>query len=628
MDNNWLTIENIDGEVVLTECSKEAEGEIVIPEGVTKIGDKAFGKPMNGVCLTSVHIPKTVKFIGDMAFTYSSLTSIVVDKGNPVFDSRDDCNAIIETATNTLVFGFKETVIPNSVTSIKKNAFHDENLTSIVIPQSVTVIECNAFSGLNHLTSIVVDENNKVYDSRNNCNAIVETATNTLIKGCRNTIIPNTITSIGEKAFSFCLYLESIEIPNGVKSIGLSAFSNCPGLAKVDIPDSVTSIDDGAFACCHSLKSIALPKSITSIGSPKSDRKYDRASDCGAFAHSPLESIDIPNSVKYIGFGAFMGCEITSIEIPDSVTCIGDSAFDSCQLETVRIPSSVKTIGEHAFASCYNLKTVYLPNSIEYIGSEAFASCKNLEFIEVNDNEPHDSTCKKGVIKNKAFNFAQYLKKIIIPNSIEVIEEGAFSTKETLWGDHYHSLNVDYFHIPASVKRIEKQDWGQSGNKIKVLDFGGEIPDTNNTFEGCVINELRVNVLRKNAIIPNDIVEAVDNCRNGRIIYAAPDLCDKQSEIPGYITVTSAKTDKLVDINTYYIVSIEPYEIERYHPLTGSLITCAASNVECKFQILAYEPREMVIHKIAESLANLGQQVGGIAGLLNQIETLCKDKMK
>ena len=144
------------------------------------------------------------------------------------------------------------------MTSIGKSAFDYSGLTSITIPNSVTSIGEFAFSNCTSLTSITVEKGNSKYDSRDNCNAIIETNTNKLIAGCKNTTISNSVTSIGNYAFYGCSGLTSITIPNSVTSIGESAFKSCSSLTSITIPNSVTSIGERAFSYCSGLTSITF----------------------------------------------------------------------------------------------------------------------------------------------------------------------------------------------------------------------------------------------------------------------------------------------------------------------------------------------------------------------------------
>ena len=361
--------------------------------------------------------------------------------------------------------GLTSVTIPNSVTSIGDHAFsHCSGLTSVTIPNSVTSIGNSAFFLCYGLTTIEVESGNTKYDSRDNCNAIIETNTNTLIVGCKNTVIPNSVTSIGYYAFSNCSGLTSVTIPNSVTSIGERAFSGCSGLTSVTIPNSVTSIGSGAFWDCSGLLSVTIPNSVTSIGKQ-------------AFIYcSGLLSVTIPNSVTSIGDNAFSKCSgLTSIDIPNSVTSIGSGAFYNCSgLTSVTIPNSVTSIGNYAFNGCSGMTSVTIPNSVTSIGNYAFNGCSGE--LTVNCNIQSASSSEYGVFYGSKFT------SVIIGDKVTSIGSYAF----------YGCSGLTSVTIPNSVTSIGYSAFsGCSGmTSVRIEDGESILPLDNNIFSSCPLTTL------------------------------------------------------------------------------------------------------------------------------------------
>ncbi|UKK70451.1 leucine-rich repeat protein [Prevotella communis] len=305
--------------------------KIIIDSGVTSIGSYAFYKMKT---VTSLSIPETLKKIEYNAFEgCSGLSSLTISNnninignlafygciglnslnffnskiviGNSTFEgcsglanlSISNCTISIGTRAFTGCKSLTSMELPSGVSSIGESAFLGcSGLYSIVIPNSVTNIGKSAFAHCSNLTKIKVDEDNMVYDSRNNCNAILITSNNTLIVGSKNTIIPNNTKTIGKSAFAGCVGITSIEIPNSVTDIEESAFAGCSDLISIKLSNGITEIKDNTFQGCTS-----------------------------------LNHIEIPNSVIKIGKLAFWTCQnITSVIIPNSMTRICSCAFESC----------------------------------------------------------------------------------------------------------------------------------------------------------------------------------------------------------------------------------------------------------------------------------------------------------
>lgn len=272
-------------------------GQVHIPETVTndgvvytvdRIGSSAFYKNYN---LTAVELPNTITRIdADAFYDCRDLRSVTIPNSVTYIGNR----------AFYYCMRLSSIEIPNSVTYIGNGAFYDCHITGILtIPNSVTYIGTNAFSRTSRdLTGIVVAEGNPNYDSRDGCNALIQTSTNLLMLGCKNTIIPNTVTTIG--AFAFW----------------------GSDLTNLDLPNSVTEIRESAFGYCYELTSVSLG-----------------------------------NSLNYIGKDAFQFCSFTSIEIPDAIISIDDGAFSGChELKEVVIGESISFMGESVFEECGNVE--------------------------------------------------------------------------------------------------------------------------------------------------------------------------------------------------------------------------------------------------------------------------------
>ena len=267
---------------------------IVLPPQITSIGTSAFFGCIN---LQEIIIPDAVKTIYDFAFNGCS--------------------------------GLKSVTFSEGLNIISENAFNScYSLQGIAIPSTVNSIALSAFWSCSSLTTITVDPANTVYDSRDNCNALINTSTNTLQLGTTTTVIPETVTAIGPSAFYGNALLQTINIPEGVQTIGGSAFSGCTALTTVTLPSTLTSIGNSAFSGCKKLSGILLQEGLKTIGQMAFN-------NC-----SSLKKIFIPSTVTKIDYNAFSGCSrLTKVAVMSTTPIsIGTSVFPYYKKSTLYVP--------------------------------------------------------------------------------------------------------------------------------------------------------------------------------------------------------------------------------------------------------------------------------------------------
>lgn len=457
---------------------------ISVKDGVKMISQSAFSSCKG---LVGISIPQSIETIGSHPFSYcSNLTSITVASGNAKYDSRNNCNAIIEKEKNILIAGCKNSTIPSTVTAIGHDAFYGSGLTEIIIPNNIDSIANWAFEncselktvgigkgvrvlgdciflGCSALQSITVVSSNPYYDSRDNCNAIIEKSTDKLIVGCTTTVIPQSVKAIGNFAFKTSDYdTYSITLSDQVETIGEYAFAYMSKTRALTIGKGVKEIGKSAFNGCNALRSIhVLSQDPVEIDETVFKNNYTNFPDSiynNATLYVPIGArinyMTTPcwNKFKHIvETDGLTPCEGDILELAGSplifaVTSTSEKTSEVIGVKSsaegrISIPSqtndySVRGLGYDAFYNKKGITHIDIPVSVTYLDDYALYYCSDLESVEL------PSSLER--IGYFALGGLGKINSIVIPKSVKDIDRGIFTADSLLMSVTVESGNSVY----------------------------------------------------------------------------------------------------------------------------------------------------------------------------------------
>ena len=477
--------------------------ELEFFQGLTSIADSAF---MGCTNLQEVMMPQAITRIGGHAF--------------------EGCGRLM----------FAE--IPEMVTTIGDYAYQEcTSVTSLFIPFETTSISNSAFRGCSNLEYINVSEQNTIYDSRNECNALIETSSNTLVLGCKNTVIPNTVVTIGTWAFYECDFEQVLQIPSSIKVIEQSAFNSASGIGQVSFPEGLEEIKDWAFNWCD-FESLTLPSTLKNLG-------------YGSFGHNNIQSVTIPASVTLIGYEPFMNnhnLETIVVESgntvyssPDNCNAIIDNFTLSLRqgCNTTVIPDNVKSILWGAFEGMNGLTSIEIPESVTAISDYAFAYCPALIEVRSYIITPFE-------LRSSAFSSETYEKATLF---VRTGTKATYQNTEA-WN---RFANIEEFGNPVAG---EPEPYTVLSNNNTVLTFYYD--DQKAARNGMSVGPFEDTGKSINSgwYDVNEIITTVvfdDSFANCTTLTSTAYWFDQCENLTTIIGINNLKTDNVTDVNSMFL---------------------------------------------------------------------------
>ncbi len=563
---------------------------IIIPNTIDSIKFCAFSYCES---LESLYIPASVDFVNfSISHHTISLEKIVVDAANPTYDSRNDCNAVITTSKNDLIFGCKKTVIPTDVKRIGGIAFGGcEGLTSLFIPANVSYVHGQAFGDCSNLTKIVVDPQNTSLDSRDDCNAIVSSSDNTIITGCFKTTIPESVTGIGFCAFSGHDQLEEITLHKNIQAIGNRAFENCPELKKIVAwmpkPFAIEPNVFYVYAKSNADATLYVPKNTKSAyQSTQGWSQFHNIVEMETGPDNPVVVTDeftamTPEGITmkfkiidetqktcqvgwYDGGGVigFDNCSVDNnttgtITIPSKangyqvVKIAGAAFFGLSSVTDIVIPSTVTEIENFAFSYTKAMKSLYLPASVTHLSDYALGDMEGRIQITVDANNPvyNSSGNCNGVIETSSGKLVAGCKTTVIPLSVTEIGHAAF----------YGCNDATSFTIPKTVKAIGTQAFSYCYN-LETLEVESGNPVFDSRDQCGAVIKTATNTFFKGggrSVIPESVTAITANAFEGNNVL-------EKLEIPAGVTsIEKHATYNCYHLNQVTSLIVKPFAIDK-----------------------------------------------------------------